>query len=236
MVHLNNINMGISLIDNQNILTDLKFMIKNGFYTGMIYRLITTKISPSEMKKCIDLITRFPIILFCKHDINLCGTDKILAWNGNMEQNTKTKKLIQNLESHLEFMSCLEGGVVIDCGHFVLKKRGMNFANTTLEHLDIDKNQLLLLTNSNTKWSIVSSMEDLYRFWNLIQNHKNLGLAITIYDLSNITDIYNDYVRLFENIPPKLFIIEDKEWDTKKDSLYELLKIVYENNIYFIIK
>lgn len=233
MIELNDINIGISIEETEDLFSDLKFIVRNGFY-GAVLNCETTKLPPSIMKQCVELTVRYPLKLFSYFEINLCGTNKILAWNGNLEQNEKTKKDIKKLQSHLEFMSCLGGGVIIDCGRFVLKKRGKTFALSTLDKIDISKNQMLLITNSDDKWSIVSSIEDLHSFWKEIPKSENIGLAITIYNLSEIEELYKEYQKLFDT-KPQVIIIKDEKWEGKEEDMEKLLQIVNENNICFIL-
>lgn len=233
MVELNEINMGLFLEETEDLLSDLKFIVRNGFYGGVL-DCKTNKLPPSIMKQCVELTIRYPLKLFSYFDINLCGTEKILAWNGNLEQNDKTKKDIKNLQSHLEFMSCLDGGVIIDCGHFVLKNRGKKYALSTLDKINLEKNQMLLLTNNNDKWSIVSTISELHSFWKEVPKSENIGLAITIYDLSQIEELYQEYQKYFD-IKPTILIIKDEKWEEKEEDVEKLLKIVDENNICFIL-
>jgi len=144
----------------------------------------------------INIFSHYP------YTASLNGSVASLAWNGDKEQDTKTTKILTELEYELNTISLLSpvNGVVIHPGSYKKTKEGLETISKSINKINFSENSKLLLENcAGEGTKLCKNFSDIAKVFEGIDNSKknNVGICIDtahihgsgIYDLSKQDDV-----------------------------------------------
>lgn len=140
-----------------NIHNVIKESIKYGMYTtqfflGNPHSFSRHKVTKEDIEQSNKTLKHFPLHVFSHfpYIINLAGSTKSLAWNGNKEQDDKTMTVINSLQYELDVLSQLDSvtnGVVIHPGSFKDREQGIKAISQSINKINFSEGSKLLLEN-----------------------------------------------------------------------------------------
>ena len=221
----NDISIGISECMD-NLSSCILDSILEGLYTlqvrlGSPNSIERTRLDIDEIKNCKTLLDRYPMFLFCRSPptYNLAGSRTFLAWNGNVDEDTKITKLIRELQYEIDTISDFGGKVIMNIGCHINKKNGLRAVYKSISKLHFPKKSKLLFENSlDERSNIGVTFDDLLSVYKNTSNSKksHIGFALNLtnlfvnglYDMSDIHIIFADFMKLF-GLEPDLIILGD---------------------------
>lgn len=197
--------------------------INYGMYTIQIFMgnpkgFNRSTISEEDLESCNDILTKFPTHVFTHfpYIANLAGSKNILAWDGDEEQDTKTKKVIQSLEYELNIVSHFtsrRSGVVIHPGNHVNTQSGLLNIAKTINMITFSPGAKLILENTAGQGtSLARNLDEIKVIIDNVDEEKREHIGVCIdtchlyaygdYDLSKISEVK----RFFDEFDEKLGI------------------------------
>jgi apurinic endonuclease APN1 len=173
------------------------------FFMGSPQSTNRSKISEDDLSKSKKLLDRFPLKVFTHFPYvsNLAGSVDCLAWEGNIQQDTKTLKVIESLQYELSVLSHFpNNGVVIHPGNFKDREIGLVTITKSINKLEFLPNSKLVLENSAGQGcSLATTFEELKKIIDNvdIDKRKHIGICIDTchlfaygdYDISKVTEV-----------------------------------------------
>ena len=225
-----NIQLGGHIGFSKKILPSIEDAIENNmksfqFFLGNPKSFTRQKLSKDDIVKTYELASENNINVFSHYPYtaSLNGSVASLAWNGDKEQDTKTSKILKELEYELNTLSQLSpiNGVVIHPGSYKKTKDGLEAISKSINKINFSNNSKLLLENcAGEGTKLCKNFTDIATVLNGIDTSKkdNVGICIDtahihgsgIYDLSKINEI------------DKMFYEFDKYIGLKKFNLLHL--------------
>ena len=225
-----NIQLGGHIGFSKKILPTIEEAIENNmksfqFFLGNPKSFTRQKLSKDDIVKTYELASENNINVFSHYPYtaSLNGSVASLAWNGDKEQDTKTSKILKELEYELNTLSQLSpiNGVVIHPGSYKKTKDGLEAISKSINKINFSNNSKLLLENcAGEGTKLCKNFTDIATVLNGIDTSKkdNVGICIDtahihgsgIYDLSKINEI------------DKMFYEFDKYIGLKKFNLLHL--------------
>jgi deoxyribonuclease-4 len=204
-----NIQLGGHIGFSKKILPTIEEAIENNmksfqFFLGNPKSFTRQKLSKDDIVNTYELATENNINIFSHYPYtaSLNGSVASLAWNGDEEQDTKTLKILKELEYELNTLSQLSpiNGVVIHPGSHKKTKDGLEAISKSINKINFSKNSKLLLENcAGEGTKLCKNFTDIATVLNGIDISKknNVGICIDtahihgsgIYDLSKIDEI-----------------------------------------------
>ena len=123
------------------------------FFMGNPKGFTRASISDEDIKKSKLLNSEFPCNVFshAPYLYNLCGSKNSLAWNGDADQDKKTKVVMNNLEYELKILSNFTektNGVIVHPGNYTDRQVGLLKIAETINMMTFAENSNLLLENA----------------------------------------------------------------------------------------
>ena len=225
-----NIQLGGHIGFSKKILPSIEDAIENNmksfqFFLGNPKSFTRQKLSKDDIVKTYELALENNINVFSHYPYtaSLNGSVASLAWNGDKDQDTKTSKILKELEYELNTLSQLSpiNGVVIHPGSYKKTKDGLEAISKSINKINFSNNSKLLLENcAGEGTKLCKNFTDIATVLNGIDTSKkdNVGICIDtahihgsgIYDLSKINEI------------DKMFYEFDKYIGLKKFNLLHL--------------
>lgn len=188
---------------------------------GSMYSYNRSKPTDEVLSQCLKLVDRFPMHVFSHfpYVANLCGSVKTLAWHGNDEQDEKTKKVLQGLQTELEVMAnftAKTNGVVIHPGAYPDREKGLKNISTTINKIIFPKGSKLLLENSAGQGrTLATTFEEIATIIQGVDNKKHIGVCVDTahiwgvgeYDLREISEIDRMFEEFEEYIGMERFCL-----------------------------
>ncbi len=150
------------------------------FFLGNPKAFNRQTLSKEDIVKTYDLSTQNNLNIFSHYPYtcSLCGSVASLAWNGDNEQDSKTEKILTQLEKELNTLAQLapKNGVVIHPGSNKNTNDGLESIAKSINKINFNKGAKLLLENSAGEGT------------KLCKNFEEIG---TIFDSIDITKLDN---------------------------------------------
>lgn len=122
------------------------------FFLGNPKSFTRTRLSSKDIVKTFELSSAHNINVFSHYPYtcSLCGSVASLAWNGDAAQDSKTTKILSELEYELNTVAKLShsNGVVIHPGSNKNTNDGLDAISKSINKINFEKNATLLLENS----------------------------------------------------------------------------------------
>jgi hypothetical protein len=228
LLHEYNI-IGNFILVNHSIIDNIINQINNGIYIFGLYpqtyrSLYLQSIDKSQIDNVSKLLQKYPTLIFYLINGNLCGTSKRLAWNGNIDQDKKTKKWIKNVNREIDVLLQLKGSLIISAGIYRYNKElGITSSIKSLSNLNPNID-IYIMNGVEYYDNIVCTLEDLKLYFNKCNNYKltNINICLNIvnffvsgiYDFRKKTQIDTFFNKIDElQLNPKLVILEDSVCD-----------------------
>lgn len=222
-----NLGSSIGTYDNPNKLTNtINYALSLGLYScqiclGPMKSYTRSKVDQKDIIETQKLQKQYGINIFSHmpYLYNLCGSSKQIAWNGNKEQDDKTKSMIKSMEYELKVFSNFNtekytSGCVVHPGNLFnshkdekILQKGIEAIAQTINKINFSENSMLLLENSaGEKNKICKSLDELVKIYELVKNKSNVGICIDTchfyaggqYDFGNI-DHTNKFLKEFDH-------------------------------------
>ncbi len=187
------------------------------------------RIDSDDLLTVMGLLIRFPMIVFSfiPNMYNLCGHKNTLAWNGNVDQDKNTGKVLEEVGYELEVLTKLKGSVVMECGSFRDKQKGMEACVRSINRIPFKMGYRLVLMNSlDDHHPVATSLEDLHRIYQQIdtsiKHHIYVGIHLAylfvngLYDFRQVSEIqrlFRDMEHLFPKFIITLLYLSDTDTD-----------------------
>ena len=175
------------------------------FFMGNPKSFNRSKISDKDIEASNKLLKRFPMNVYTHfpYIANLNGSKASLAWNGDPEQDGKTRHMLKQLEYELATVSKLNtdrSGVVIHPGCYTDRNIGLDTIAKTINKINFDGKAKLLLENCAGEGSkLCRDFEEIARVFNGLEDSKkkNVGVCVDTahiwgqgdYNLSNCDEV-----------------------------------------------
>jgi apurinic endonuclease APN1 len=153
----NNIKIGGHISFSKKIFPTLVNALDNNmscfqFFLGSPKSISRQKLSEDDIVSTYNMACDKDISIFSHYPYtsSLCGSVNNLAWNDNIEQDTKTLKILKELEYEINTLSKLApiNGVVIHPGSNKNTEEALSTISKSINKISFDKNSKLLLENS----------------------------------------------------------------------------------------
>jgi endonuclease IV len=226
--------MSITLYDN-DLLAGLPISIEkvslsiiqgilDGYYSieiqlGSTNVITRSRLSLGEIKICETLLKRYPMNIFCRSPLvyNFCGSRSFRAWNNNIDQDTKTRQMIYEIEYELDTISKLGGKVVSFMGSHIDEKSGLQTVAKTVNHIRFVQNSKLLFENSvHYQFQLGYSFDHLRTVYKTISRKKKpyVGFALNLthlfvsglYTFDDTRQIFIDFTDVVGTHPEVVFV------------------------------
>lgn len=127
-------------------------MYATQFFMGNPHSFSRHQITKEDINQSNNILKHFPLHVFSHfpYIINLAGSTKSLAWNGNIDQDNKTMSVITSLQYELDAISQLDAitnGVVIHPGSFKDREQGIKAISQSINKIEFTEGSKLLLEN-----------------------------------------------------------------------------------------
>ena len=215
---------------SKSIYNTLKESIEYGmtstqFFLGNPKTLNRHRVEHEDITKCLKIIKRFPLNVFSHFPYlsNLVGSVKQLAWEGDNEQDDKTKKLITELEYELDILSKLKTknnivGTVIHPGNFKDRNVGIKNIAKNINKIKFSKNSKLLLENAAGQGcSLATTFKEIKEIIDNIDNNKQKHIGVCVdtahifgygeYDISKTSEVLRMFKEFDEIIGKEKFTL-----------------------------
>lgn len=182
-------------------------------------RRITSTTSTDTL---VSKLKRYPtqIFIHLPYSLNLCGTDRSLAWTGNVNESKKVRDTLKRIESFMMVFEDFESTLVMEAGFYKYDKdMAIQAISKSIEVLTIPMNTRLILQNSLSQYhAVVCSLLDMKQLFTTIRQ-SNVGISLnTLHfygngyyqftDHNDIIQFFYEYDSIFAS-PPSLIIIGD---------------------------
>lgn len=195
--------------------------VNYGMYTIQIFMgnpkgFNRSKITAEDLESCHEILRMFPTHIFTHfpYIANLAGSKNVLAWDGDEEQDTKTRKVLQSLEYELNTISVFNqrrSGVVVHPGNNVDTDSGLRTIARTISMINFAPNAKLLLENTAGQGtSLARDLDEIKVIIDHVDEAKRSHVGVCIdtchlyaygdYDLSKISEVD----RFFDDFEEKL--------------------------------
>lgn len=219
-LHSRYLNIGTDLEYNDNLADTIMTAIDLGIYTfsfnlGNSRNAMRKRVEMEDLVMCMGLTTRFPMIVFSKIPsmYNLCGGKKILAWNGNDLQDTKTCSILKEIEYELYTLAKVGGSSIIELGAYRDKNGAIESIVKSINNMSFKLGYKLVLINSlDVYFNVGTDLHILQKVYNSISKHSqqyvNIALNIPylfvngLYDFrktSEVHRLFKEFDKLFSN-------------------------------------
>ena len=228
----------------KNLYETLKKSLEYGMYTcqfflGSPQSFTRRKISKEDMEKCVDLMDKYPTYLFshAPYTINLAGSS-------DTNDLSKIGICIEALESELDTMAMLKGGVVLHPGVSKDKKKGLSIVAQSISKIKFKLgHKLLLEVMAGQGHSLGSTLEELKEIYDQVDEDKKQYIYFCmdtahlwgkgLYQLDKISEVE----RLFEDIDrilglERLALIHLNDSAVECGSCVDRHQLISEGNIW----
>lgn len=193
---------------------------------GNEFSIYRKRIDNDDISLCLGLLARFPqqIHSFFGNIMNLCGSKKFLAWNGNDSQDKKTKTMISEIQYELDVMHKFKGKSIISLGKYLDKTKAIISACKTLDLLEFKSGTQLLIRNDlNISHAVGITLDDIQSALNTVNPDtlKHLGVCVHLtyfhanglYDISKLSGIKQciSDIQTKLSVRPTVFILYDTD-------------------------
>ena len=156
------------------------------FFMGSPKSFTRAHITDEDLASSVALNTRFPSNVFshAPYLYNLCGSKGTLAWEGDAQQDVKTRKMLSSLTYELGILSNFtekKNGVVVHPGNYADRKVGLKKIAQTINLIDFPANSKLLLENSAGQGtSLATTIEEIRLILSNVNSSKsdNVGICL----------------------------------------------------------
>lgn len=186
------------------------------FFLGSPQGYTRAKVGEEDLERSRKALSLFPLNVFTHFPYvsNLVGSTSSLAWEGDEDQDRKTRTVISGLEHELGVVASLRtvlfgkrSGVVIHPGNYKDRKVGLKKISETISKIHFPVNSCLLLENSAGQGvSLATTLEELREIRDGVEEGKrgNIGVCIDTchlfavgdYDISCVEEVerfFDDY-------------------------------------------
>ena len=210
----NNVYLGSHIPFQGSLKNTIQFALENSmntlqFFLGSPKSYSLYNVTDDDLSEAVNLSEHFDIPVFshAKYLYNLAGSKKSLAWNGDSNQDRKTKNIIRLLETELGVLSNFKrNGVIVHPGNYTDREAGIKAISESISKIDFPENSKLLLENSAGQGtSLATTLQEIQTIILGVDESKQKYLGVCIdtahlhgygeYDVSKISEID----RLFED-------------------------------------
>lgn len=210
----NNVYLGSHIPFQGSLTNTIRFALENSmntlqFFLGSPKSYSLYDVTDDDLLQAVEISEHFDIPVFshAKYLYNLAGSKKSLAWNGDPNQDRKTKNIIRLLETELGVLSNFKrNGVIVHPGNYTDRLSGLKAISESISKINFPENSKLLLENSAGQGtSLATTLQEIQTIISGVDEskHKYLGVCIDTahlhgygeYDVSKISEID----RLFRN-------------------------------------
>lgn len=154
------------------------------FFMGSPQQYKRRQISDGDIKTAntilsdreMSVFTHFPYVA------NLCGSKASLAWNGDSEQDRKTRAVLNGLEYELNTVAKLKtvrSGVVIHAGNYTDTTIGLAKIAESINKINFEPNSKLILENTAGQGtSLCRTLKEIKEIINQVDKKNHIGVCI----------------------------------------------------------
>jgi deoxyribonuclease-4 len=187
------------------------------FFLGNPKSFNRHRVLAEDMEMCKKLLTRYPLHVFSHfpYVANFAGSVNQLAWDGNIEQDTKTQFIIKELEYELGVMSNFsqggkKNGVVVHPGNYKDRSMGLSAISKSISKINFAEGSTLLLENAAGKGcSLATTFEEIKEIIDQVSvdKQKYIGVCVdtahlcgwgeyNLSECSEVTRMFDDFDRI----------------------------------------
>lgn len=204
----NNVYLGSHIPFQGSLKNTIQFALENSmntlqFFLGSPKSYSLYNITDDDLSGAVEISEHFDIPVFshAKYLYNLAGSKKSLAWNGDPNQDRKTKNIIRLLETELGVLSNFKrNGVIVHPGNYTDRSSGLKAISESISKINFPENSKLLLENSAGQGtSLATTLQEIQTIISEVDESKQKYLGVCIdtahlhgygeYDVSKISEI-----------------------------------------------
>lgn len=204
----NNVYLGSHIPFQGSLTNTIRFALKNSmntlqFFLGSPKSYSLYDVTDDDLLQAVEISEHFDIPVFshAKYLYNLAGSKKSLAWNGDPNQDRKTKNIIRLLETELGVLSNFKrNGVIVHPGNYTDRSSGLKAISESISKINFPENSKLLLENSAGQGtSLATTLQEIQTIISGVDESKQKYLGVCIdtahlhgygeYDVSKISEI-----------------------------------------------
>ena len=204
----NNVYLGSHIPFQGSLKKTIQFALENSmntlqFFLGSPKSYSLYNVTDDDLSEAVNLSEHFDIPVFshAKYLYNLAGSKKSLAWNGDSNQDRKTKNIIRLLETELWVLSNFKrNGVIVHPGNYTDREAGLKAISESISKINFPENSKLLLENSAGQGtSLATTLQEIQTIIAGVEESKQKYLGVCIdtahlhgygeYDVSKISEI-----------------------------------------------
>jgi hypothetical protein len=186
----------------ESLSNDLVSCISCGIFNGFYCMIIDLTISKNslyrkhiqidQLESASKIFVHYNMILYSRFSIkfNMLGSKNVLVFNGNVDQDSHTKKVLDDIRQELDCINSLNstngGGVIVYPGKYVHSiKNAQETLYKSLKYIDLKNTDNLLFENGCGRGVVGENFDDLL---DMIANinkdlNCNIRICLNVYNL-----------------------------------------------------